>query len=171
MKAFNAILLALVIVLSAYLLTLGKEGISSAAMNIGYIGIFVFSFFLDVSFQIISPNIFLISGIIGGINPYYLTLNVILASTLAGIAAYYLGITHSEAMLHSVMSEKRAKKAIEYFKKYGKWGMAILALSPIPYLPILAGIFKMKIKDFAIYALLMRAIHFIIIALLIMAIL
>ncbi|MBU2522763.1 MAG: VTT domain-containing protein [Nanoarchaeota archaeon] len=163
-QSFNALLLLSVIVLSVYLLSLGQEKISTMALGIGYFGIFIFTFLLDVSFQILSPDIFLISGIIAGMNFIHLTTIVIIASWISGIVAYYLGITHSKIMLDSVMSRKRSRKALAYFKKYGKFGMALIALTPIPYLPILGGIFRMKIKDFIIYALLIRALHFLMIA-------
>jgi len=39
--------------------------------------------------------------------------------------------------------------------------MAVLALTPLPYFPILAGIFKMRFVDFIIYAIFPRVIHMI----------
>ena len=163
-KAFNTSLLITVVALSIYLITLGKEDISTAALEIGYLGIAIFSFLLDVSFQVLGPDIFLVSGVIGQMNIYILTAVVVASSSLASLVAYYLGITHSTWLLRSFMDKKKSEKAIYYFRKYGNWGMAFIALTPIPDFAIIGGIFKMKMRDFMIYVLLMRAIHFIIVA-------
>lgn len=38
--------------------------------------------------------------------------------------------------------------------------MAVLALTPIPYFPILGGLFKMKVSDFIIYGIIPRILNF-----------
>ena len=55
------------------------------------------------------------------------------------------------------------------FKKYGKWGVFLAAIGPIPWVPFcwLAGSFKMKFRKFAIYGLIPRTIRILVVVFLV----
>lgn len=138
-----------------------KEAIPAFALKFGYMGILFFSLLLEVSFQLIGPDLFLAIGVVIKMNPFYLLVSIITGSFLAGFIGYHLGTVYGESILHYTLKKQNMIKAIEIFQKYGKFGLTILALTPLPYFPILGGIFRLSIRDFIAYALVPRAIRYI----------
>ncbi|TWI73927.1 membrane protein YqaA with SNARE-associated domain [Desulfobotulus alkaliphilus] len=138
-----------------------KEAIADFALKFGYMGIMVFSLLLEVSFQLIGPDLFIAVGVVIKMNPFYLLASIITGSFLAGFIGYHLGRVYGEPILHYTLKKQNMMKAINIFQKYGKFGLTILALTPLPYFPILGGIFRLSLKDFMVYALVPRAIRYI----------
>lgn len=162
-SVINALILIFALLLSVVLIVqyfINSAAISTLAMKSGYIGILLFSFLLEISFQLIGPDIFLATGVIIKMDMLYLMLSIIIGSILAGLIAYHLGIVYGISVLKLTLKEKNVTKSIELFEKYGKVGLTILALTPLPYYPILGGIFKLPLIDFVTYALLPRAIRY-----------
>lgn len=138
----------------------GKD-ITSAALKIGYFGIFLFAFLLDISFQLIGPDVLLLAGAVSNFNMIYVTLAICLGTSLAGFVGYSIGKVYGEPALKFFMNEKRYERLKILFKKYGKFTMTILAISPLPYFPILGGIFQLTPRAFIWYALIPRILRFI----------
>lgn len=127
----------------------------------GYLAVFVLTFLIEISPQPFVSSIFpLLTGVLLGLNPYYLFLMVILSVLASSIFAYYLGISLGRKVTVRLVGKENYNNAHKRFKKHGKWGMAVLALTPIPYFPILGGLFKMKVSDFIIYGIIPRLINF-----------
>ena len=59
--------------------------------------------------------------------------------------------------------KKNVRKYKDLFKKYGRSAMIIMAISPIPYLPTLAGVFRMSPKYFFLETLSVRIIRHIVV--------
>jgi len=75
-------------------------------------------------------------------DPWFIYL-IFLASALIGnIIYYYLGYFSGKEII-KYFDKKDVKKYESLFKKYGFAAMTIMAISPIPYLPTIAGAFKM----------------------------
>jgi len=164
----NAIILLLAVVLSVYLIVeyffLGGE-LTSGVLKIGYLGILIFSFILEISIQFFGPDIFLVSGILAGFNFYLVLLFVLSGSITGGLLAYYIGLVYGRRALNLFLKEESFENACKFFEKYGKIGMSIAALTPLPYFPVIAGMFKMKFRDFLLYGVLVRTLRFIALAL------
>lgn len=133
----------------------------SVAIEGGYIGILIFTALLELSIQFIGPDVLLAAGMLAKLNLVYIIVMITLGSWIGGLFGYYMGLTSGELIASVFTSKKRFKKGVEVFEKYGNVGMTILALTPLPYFPIIAGIFKMKFKNFLIYALLARTLRWI----------
>jgi len=164
-KWVNFAVLLLVLALSIYLTVryfFLKEELTSNALQMGYIGILIFTFILEISIQFVGPDILLISGILAGFNFYYVLMFILLGSVLAGLFAYYLGFIYGRKVLGFLFKEEEFERACRFFEKYGKIAMSIAALTPLPYFPVIAGIFKMKFRDFMLYAVAMRVLRFVV---------
>ena len=161
---FNISILILALIFSGYLGVAyfsAESQLGDVAIEGGYLGIFVFTTLLELSIQFIGPDVLLAAGIIANLNLYYITIMLILGSWLGGFVGYYMGLTSGDFLASMFTSKKRFRRGLDVFEKYGNIGMAILALTPLPYFPIIAGIFKMKFKNFLIYALLARTLRWI----------
>jgi membrane protein YqaA with SNARE-associated domain len=163
-SVINAFIMICALLLSVVLITqyfVDKDAIPAFAVKYGYMGILFFSLLLEVSFQLIGPDLLLAIGVVIEMNTFYLLVSIITGSVLAGFVGYHLGIVYGESILHFTLKKKNMIRAIEIFKKYGKFGLTILALTPLPYFPILGGIFRLSVRDFMAYALVPRAIRYI----------
>lgn len=161
---FNILILILALIFSGYLGVVyfsDEFQLGSVAIEGGYLGIFVFTTLLELSIQFIGPDVLLAAGMLAKLNLFYIIIMLTLGSWLGGLVGYYMGLTSGDLLVSIFISKKRFRKGLDVFKKYGNIGMAILALTPLPYFPIIAGIFKMKFKNFLIYALLARTLRWI----------
>jgi len=86
----------------------------------------------------------------------------IIGSILANYAAYYLGLSLESSAVKLFVKEENYDKSLSWFNKYGKKSFSLLALSPLPFFPILGGVFKMNFFEFTKYAIIPRIIHYLI---------
>ncbi|RKY62804.1 MAG: DedA family protein [Candidatus Latescibacterota bacterium] len=116
----------------------------------GYWGLLALGFSVAV-YQPMAPDVFLVAGSSLGMNPC-LAVFVALMGTLAGSAGgYALGRFVGRKVLYIVrIKEHRLQKAEALFRRYGMWGVALAALSPIPLRETswLAGAFGMPPRLF-----------------------
>jgi membrane protein YqaA with SNARE-associated domain len=159
----NALILIFALILSVVLIAqyfVDRKAIPAFAVKSGYIGVLLFSLLLEVSFQLIGPDLLLVAGVIIKMKMFYLLFSIITGSIIAGFLGYHLGWVYGDSILSFALKKRNMIKAIEIFKKYGKIGLTILALTPLPYFPILGGIFRLRLKEFIIYALVPRIIRY-----------
>jgi len=78
-------------------------------------------------------------------NPWLIFTLFLLSALVGNILYYSLGYFSGEKIL-KYFSKKDVKKYEQLFKKYGRRAMLIMAISPVPYLPTLAGVFRMESK-------------------------
>src|SRR3989344_4850903 len=76
--------------------------------------------------------------------------------------AYFFGRVYGEPIARYFVSEKNYLKTKQWFEKYGIKAFFVLALLPLPYFPIMAGIFNIKPRELTIYAIIPRIFHFVI---------
>jgi len=156
--AFFLIVFTLVIIYYPQL-----EGeVAFLAKKYGPMGIFVTSFLADIFMQPIGPDVPLIGGIIGGINKYYALLAASIGSILASLLGYTLGYFYGEYGFKKIYGEKKFLKWEASYQKWGALGVAIAAVSPVPYVPFcwISGIFRLKLWKFVLFAFVPRVVRF-----------
>lgn len=92
-------------------------------------------------------------------------------SVLGGIVGYYLGyfaITMIEPLLQDVGYWEKYMTAQRWFAEWGFWAVVIAGFSPIPFklFTLTAGALSMAIVPFVLAAIVGRAAHFFLVALL-----
>jgi membrane protein YqaA with SNARE-associated domain len=129
----------------------------------GLPSVFVLGFLLEISPQpFASALVPFANGVLIGLDFTKLLIFMLVGVVLASFFAYWLGIYCGKAIAVKLVGLAKYDGAHKTFKKYGRLGMAILALTPLPYFPILGGIFKMKFIDFVLYAVFPRMIHMVV---------
>jgi membrane protein YqaA with SNARE-associated domain len=145
-----------------------SDRLSQQIQKYGYIGIFIISFLLEILPQpFVNPNVPFANALILGLDFRTLLVYMITGAIISDFVAYFLGIYYGERISIQIAGKENYEKGIKIFRKYGKLGMTLLAITPLPYFPILAGVFRMDLKSFIIYAIFPRIIHFIIFPLII----
>jgi len=96
------------------------------------------------------------------INPWLILFLFLFFALVGNIVYYYLGY-FSGKRIFKYFDKKDVKKYEELFKKYGFTAMIITAVSPIPYLPTLAGVFRIKSKVFIAEVLIIRMIRHVVV--------
>jgi len=138
-----------------------SENLEQQIETYGYVAVLIFTFLLEISPQpFVSGLVPFATGVIFGLNIKILFIYTIIGVFLSSFTAYFLGIKFGEKIVIMIVGKKNYKKIHGFFIKYGKPGMLLLALTPIPYFPILAGIFKMNTSDFLLFAIIPRICHF-----------
>ena len=99
-------------------------------------------------------------------NPWIVFFTVLLGSYIALIAAYYLGKTLGAAGIERIVGKKNFAK-LDKYSLTGKWFMFIGALTPVPYIPYLAGMWRFSFIDTIIFVVIPRTLRFIIVVMLI----
>jgi membrane protein YqaA with SNARE-associated domain len=163
LSIINAFILIFALILSVVLIAqnfVDKKAIPAFAVKSGYFGVLLFSFLLEISFQLIGPDLLLVAGVLMKMKMFYLLFSIITGSIIAGFLGYHLGLVYGDSILSFALRKRNMIKAIEIFKIYGKFGLTILALTPLPYFPILGGIFSLRLKEFIIYAMIPRIIRY-----------
>ena len=80
---------------------------------------------------------------------------------IALLIAYYIGKKIGAPGIERIVGKKTYQKI--YNHKFGaKWFMFISALTPIPYIPYLVGLWQFSLKDTLFYVVLPRTIRIII---------
>lgn len=153
------ILVVLIFLLGFLFIVYIQDFIGWIVSDYGYLGIFAASFITDLLVQPIGPDVPLVLGVFAGMNPWVVFIFVLMGSYISLIVAYYLGKTLGAAGIERIMGKKSFAK-LEKYKLGGKWFMFIGALTPVPYVPYLAGLWQFSFKDTLIYVVLPRTVRF-----------
>jgi undecaprenyl-diphosphatase len=169
MKRIRSIIITLLILIGLSICLINYSHLSDLAegflqeqiANWGYLGIGVAVFILELIPQpFLSSLIPFTIGCLYNLNSFYLITIIILYSIVANYTAYFFGVRYGDPIAKFFVSEKNYKKSIRWFDKYGKKSITILALTPLPYFPVMGGIFRMTFKEFTMYAIIPRMFHF-----------
>jgi len=162
---FILILIAAVILfVSLYFIYYQKdvnEIIYGLIKNYGYASIFLISVLFNMIPQPISSDVPMSVGIVSGLNPIMIIVLAIIGSTLGTIGSYYVGVILGKRNVTKLCSAKKYADACRLFDKYGKWSLFITVMTPVPdeILCWLAGIFRMRMVDFAVFGLFPKALR------------
>ena len=174
-KALSTTFLILSMVLFVYVLfnyQLFEEKINDAVIIYGNFGIFIISFVLDLLLIPLGPDVPIAIGILANLPWPSVFFMATLGSFLASFLGYYVGTLYGEHGMVKMYGTIKYLSWKKTFEKYGKWAVFLGAVTPVPYVPMcwLSGIFKFSMRDFIIYALIPRAIRFIIVVLLVLSV-
>ena len=131
-----------------------------------FFAVFIISFMLDLIMQPLGPDIVIVGGILLRLNWMLVAFWAILGSLIASFIGYWLGRIYGSFGFKHKYYMKQYQRAEKFYAHYGKLGLSIAAISPLPYVPFcwIAGIFGMKKIDFILFGIIPRAGRFIIIA-------
>ncbi len=140
-----------------------EGSLKSSIDKYGYWVVFISAFLLEVIPQpFVSALVPFANGLLLGLDFKTLFFYMFIGAISSNFFGYYLGIKYGPRISIQIVGEENYEKGLSWFKKYGKIGISILALTPLPYFPILTGIFKMKFREFIAYAIIPRTFHLII---------
>jgi len=155
------IFILIIFILGVLFFTHVKVFINLIVSEYGYVGIFAMSLITDLLVQPVVPDIPLIAGILGGLNPWLVLVASVFGVYIALLIAYYIGKKIGAPGIERIVGKKTYQKI--YNHKFGaKWFMFISALTPIPYIPYLVGLWQFSLKDTLFYVVLPRTIRIII---------
>ena len=116
----------------------------------GYWGILALGLSVAL-YQPMAPDAFLVAGSGLGMDPYLSVLSALVGTVAGSSGGYALGKFLGVRILRIVrLKEKYITKAEHIFRKYGTWGVALAAFSPVPLRETswLAGTFHMSFVRF-----------------------
>ena len=122
---------------------LNKE-VSQLIQIWGLVAMILFIIFLEGSPVFFGPSVVTAAMLATGTFNSGFILFVFLASAIVGnIFYYYIGYFSGERIL-KYFKKKDVQRYQDVFKKYGRVAMITMAISPVPYLPTVAGVFRVK---------------------------
>ena len=159
-----AILILLVTVVLFILGTINyahfKLEIAGEINQYGYIGIFALSFLMDFLPQYISPHLVMLIASLFQFNILWVLLFVSLGSLAGSVAAFELGKLLGEQVIEDTFGKKAKDSIKRFLNNSGKWFIAISAVSPLPYIPIIFGSLLVERKTFLIYGVSVRVLGY-----------
>jgi membrane protein YqaA with SNARE-associated domain len=163
--AIEILILALIIFIFVWGIvnyTFIEENISKQLEASGLIGIFIASFLLDLIPQYVSPHSVILTSKLFGFDFIKSFLLVIIGSSIGSILGYEIGyFSRNRSDLPKILfREKIVRKVHNTIHNGGKWIVTLAAISPIPYVPILLGVFGLNRKNFLIYGVIPRIIGY-----------
>ena len=161
---FWFLLIFIGLIIMAFFLHL-EEWVINMVLAHGLIGIFILSFVSELLILPVGPDIPLIVAVMFlKSNHWLVLLIVLLASWSSLLIAYFVGKNLGEPGIQRIIGRKKWSK-IESNDKYGKWLVFLGAISPVPYIPYLTGLFKMNFKEVILYVVLPRGFRFLLVTL------
>jgi len=137
---------------------LDKE-VTGLVMTGGLIAMIFLVIFLEGAPIFVGPSVAVASILVMNVfNPWFI-LFLFLSSAIIGNIFYFCLVYFVGAKILKYFPKKDIKKYKELFKKYGRYALLIMAVSPIHYLPTLAGVFKMDSKKHLLETLAVRLIR------------
>jgi membrane protein YqaA with SNARE-associated domain len=161
MGPLKAILISLSLVLLAFLLALAgqiflKDPLTDLAGSLvstmGYPGIFISIFLLDLLILPISPDVILFLAVASDADPTVYMSVICAASVLAGSTAYALGRFLGKRRVVKAMLGRNERKWRPTVRRYGMYAVVLSALTPVPYSTVclLAGMMRMDYRQFLV---------------------
>jgi membrane protein YqaA with SNARE-associated domain len=120
-----------------------QKDITVAVQTGGLVAMALLCFFMESFPMAFGPEYPVVVAILIGLNPLGIFLVLIISTTISGIFTYGLGYKFG-SYFKKFISHERMQRYEKLFKVYGKRAMLITAITPIPHVPAIAGIFKMK---------------------------
>jgi membrane protein YqaA with SNARE-associated domain len=135
-----------------------ENEITTAVQIGGVVTVAILVFILEGAPVFVGSSVAVASLIAAKTNPWLLLIVFIVFAILGNFVYYYLGYLFGKKTLR-YFDEANIKKYEKIFKKYGMLSMLVMAVSPVPYLPTIAGAFKMSKKDMFLTTMTLRMIR------------
>jgi len=154
--------IVLIFFLSMLFLNTIKSEIFNIISSYGYIAIFLITFLVEILAQPIGPEISIISGRVLALNMVCVALITIIASTVASLINYRIG----KLFYKKVCMDKHCIKHEKLYKKYGKYGLLVSSIGPVPYVPFcwFSGAFGLSIRNFLYFGIFPRILRIIVVS-------
>ena len=154
------VFLTLIILSTTGLIFFDLSGwVNETILTYGLIAIFILSGILDCLAQPVGPDIAIIAGVAIGFPPLEVYIMVCLGSLCALIITYFIGKSIGEKGIQNIIGSKAWKK-LKDKEHYGKWALFIGAVGPVPYVPYIAGVYKMSFWQVMLYGAIPRMARF-----------
>ena len=161
--SFWVTLLFVAVLVSFFFLDL-RVYVNDLVLVYGLLGIASLSFLLDFLVQPVGPDIPLVTGILLGL-PWPQVLLVTMAGSLCAlIGTYIIGMYVGEPGIRRLLGKRRWEK-LQSKHVYGKWALFLGSATPVPFVPYLAGLYRLNFKDCMLYVVLPRFGRFLLVAL------
>jgi len=135
------------------------QEVTKLAITGGLIAMISFVIILEGAPVFIGPSVGVVAILImNAFNPWFIFLLFLLSAIVGNILYFYLGYLSGEKIM-KYFGKKNVREYKDLFKKYGRFAMLIMAISPIPYIPTLGGVFRMSPKYFFLGILPIRLIR------------
>ncbi len=130
-----------------------QENIEELVELYGYPVVFILSFLVDVLEQPFGPEIPGSFAIALGLNAHLIFLIVVAGNLLGVTFSYFVGKWILAGKIQTLGKTEKYSRYWDQFLKYGKYGLLVATLSPVPFVFFcwLSGAFTMKMSDFYIY--------------------
>lgn len=157
----------LVIIGIFWIISLNQESleffIGESVNRYSFFGIFVFSFLADMLIQPIGPEVPALIGVLFNLGFLGVIIFALLGSYFASLINYYIGKYLIRSKLEQLNRFK--KRFVNLSERYGKWGLAIAAITPVPWVPFcwFVGSTEMKLRQFIFYGLIPRTARIVVI--------
>ena len=138
-----------------------KAGVSTQFESYGLTALFVLTLIIESIPQYISGHMVLTVGFALGVDPLSLLMVVIMGGLGGSIIGFVVGRTIRENVMVDIFGAKRYKKVRHAMNKYGRWYVALAAVSPLPYVPMILSSLGMSYRNFIIFGLIPRVIGYI----------
>ncbi|MFP4195218.1 MAG: hypothetical protein ACLFSN_00450 [Candidatus Woesearchaeota archaeon] len=135
-------------------------------LQYGILGVFIFAVITDLLILPVGADVPLILALlIPDLNNTIALILVVCASYIALTIAYLVGRTAGLEGLELLLSKKVTRRITKMrkYRKYELWGMFISSLTPLPYVPYLAGVFKFSFVETLKFIVFPRTIRYLIV--------
>jgi len=143
--------------------------IENSVQKYGLFGILFFAGLADMLVQPMGPEVPALIGILFNLNIIGILTFTLIGSVIGSLLSFYIGKKYFSGRVRSIskLDKKKSAKVLKVFRKYGKWGLALAAITPVPWVAFcwIVGSFKMKKRRFIFYGLIPRGIRIIVVVL------
>jgi len=160
-----AIILVALCIVSLLAYNFYKEELNREILTYGRFGLIFVTSILEFVPNFLNPYLVLLVGFASGISLFLAVILTCLGSTIGSTLGYELGRKYGWRFVCPLFQEKTLGKILVFWDKHGKWFVAVSALTPLPYVPLVFGALGMKRKDFWIYGVLFRIASFLVVGL------
>lgn len=133
-------------------------------LELNYFVIFLATIFLESFPQLASPSLILTSAVFMGVGIHKIIFVIAIASFVGSVLGFFIGYFYTEKVIEMFVSDKnkRSERIKRLFERYGKFILFFIAITPLPYFPIIFGTLKVDIKNFLYYGAIARSISYIV---------
>lgn len=158
------ILIVILFILSFVFKSQMKEFVTKELVIYGFITMGVLSFLFELLPQYITPHLLLIQASILELPMLKSLVVVIVCSLLGSALGFEIGKHYGKKIIRKIY-EKKFFSIERGIKKHERWILAVAAVSPIPYIPLIFGSIGVTRMNFIIYGLIIRAIGLVVFSL------
>ena len=120
----------------------------------GYIALFIASILIETLPQPLGAELLIIAGFLFNLNIMLVTIIVSIGAIIASLINYFIG----HLFYPQVCKDHKCDKYVDWYQKYGVFGLFIAAAGPLPFVPFcwISGAFGLSMKQFFYFGVLPR---------------